>query len=256
MNVDNVDAPAGRVVVVGGGIAGLAAAHRVLRAGRSVTVLEAADRLGGKLHAGEIAGARVDLGAESMLARRPEALDLASAVGLGGHLQPPATAAAAVWTRGALRPLPKGHFMGVPGDAGGLGGLLSDEGLRAVRRDRELPPDAPGEDVAIGAYVARRMGREIVDRLVEPLLGGVYAGDAYRISMKAAAPKLLDAVRAHGTLTDAVRSLLPAPAGAPAPPRPRPSPVCAAASADCRSPSPTPCGTAAARSAPGPPCGG
>ncbi len=120
-----------------------------------------------------------------------------------------------MWTRGALRPLPAGHFMGVPGDAGGLGGLLSDEGLRAVRRDRGLPPDAPGEDVAIGAYVARRMGREIVDRLVEPLLGGVYAGDAYRISMKAAAPKLLDAVRAHGTLTDAVRSLLPAPAGAP-----------------------------------------
>ncbi|WP_236245780.1 protoporphyrinogen oxidase [Streptomyces sp. CC210A] len=220
MNVDNVDAPAGRVVVVGGGIAGLAAAHRVLRAGRGVTLLEAGDRLGGKLHSGEIAGARVDLGAESMLARRPEALDLASAVGLGEHLQPPATAAAAVWTRGALRPLPKGHFMGVPGDAGGLGDLLSDEGLRAVHRDRDLPPDTPGEDVAIGAYVARRMGHEIVDRLVEPLLGGVYAGDAYRISMKAAAPKLLDAVRAHGTLTDAVRSLVPAPRDAGAVPPP------------------------------------
>ncbi|MCH0538980.1 protoporphyrinogen oxidase [Streptomyces sp. MUM 203J] len=222
MNVDNVDTPPGRVVVVGGGIAGLAAAHRVLLAGRRVTLLEATGRLGGKLHAGDIAGAPVDLGAESMLARRPEGIELATAVGLGGDLQPPATAAASVWTRGVLRPMPKGHVMGVPGGAGGLGGLLSDEGLRAVARDRALPPADPGEDVAIGAYVAQRMGHEIVDRLVEPLLGGVYAGDAYRISMKAAVPRLLDAVRAHGTLTEAVGSLLPAPQAVP---RQTPAPV-------------------------------
>ncbi|KOG86449.1 hypothetical protein ADK38_30975, partial [Streptomyces varsoviensis] len=71
------------MIVIGGGISGLAAAHRLLAGGARVTVLEASGRLGGKLHAGEIAGVPVDLGAESMLARRPEGVELARAAGLG-----------------------------------------------------------------------------------------------------------------------------------------------------------------------------
>ncbi|MGA4797461.1 protoporphyrinogen oxidase [Streptomyces lavendulocolor] len=211
MNADTGATPSsGHVVVIGGGIAGLAAAHRLVTAGRRVTLLEATTRLGGKLRTGEIAGAPVDLGAESMLARRPEAIDLAREVGLGDRLQPPATTSAAVWTRGALRPMPKGHVMGVPGDAAALGSLLSPEGLARIERERDLPPIDPaalGDDVAVGRHVADRLGREVVDRLVEPLLGGVYAGDAYAISMRAAVPKLFEAARAHATLTDAVRSL-------------------------------------------------
>jgi oxygen-dependent protoporphyrinogen oxidase len=203
------------VVVVGGGIAGLAAAHRLLSAGARVTLLEGGDRVGGKLLAGEIAGAPVDLGAESLLARRPEAVALARAVGLGDRLRPPATTTASVWTRGALRPMPKGHVMGVPGDAAALADLLTEEGLHRVERDRELPPTEIGEDVAIGAYVADRMGREVVDRLVEPLLGGVYAGDAYRISMRAAVPALFAAARTHGTLTEAVHAVQRAGAATP-----------------------------------------
>ncbi|HEY9368038.1 protoporphyrinogen oxidase, partial [Streptomyces sp.] len=219
MNADtrtDAPAPAGRhVVVVGGGIAGLAAAHRLVTAGVRVTLLEGGDRVGGKLHAGEIAGAPVDLGAESLLARRPEAIALARAVGLGDRMLAPATTTASVWSRDALRPMPKGHVMGVPGDAAALTGLLSEEGLRRVGRDRELPPAALGEDVAIGAYVADRMGREVVDRLVEPLLGGVYAGDAYKISMRAAVPKLFEEARAHGTLGEAVRAVQRAGAATP-----------------------------------------
>ncbi|WP_345639620.1 protoporphyrinogen oxidase [Streptomyces tremellae] len=206
----------GRVVVVGGGIAGLAAAHRLLASGASVTVLEGSDRLGGKLHGGEIAGVGVDLGAESMLARRPEGVELARAVGLGGLLTSPNATTSSVWTRGALRPMPKGHVMGVPGDPAVLADLLSPEGLARIAEERSLPPGDVGEDVAVGAYVAQRLGREVVDRLVEPLLGGVYAGDAYRISMRAAVPQLYAAARRHGSLLDAVRSLQAAPA-APAP---------------------------------------
>ncbi|MFE6761676.1 MULTISPECIES: protoporphyrinogen oxidase [unclassified Streptomyces] len=195
------------VVVIGGGIAGLAAAHRLVGAGLRVTLLEATDRLGGKLMTGEVAGARVDLGAESMLARRPEAVALARAVGLGDRLQPPATATAALWTRDALRPMPKGHVMGVPGDPSVLGEVLSPEGLARIAEDRELPPTAVGEDVSVGTYVADRLGREVVDRLVEPLLGGVYAGDAYRISMRAAVPQLFQAARQGGSLLDGVTRL-------------------------------------------------
>lgn len=197
----------GHVVVVGAGIAGLAAAHRLVRSGARVTVLEASGRVGGKLLPGEIAGVRVDLGAESMLARRPEAVALAREAGLAARLRPPATATASIWTRGALRPMPKGHVMGVPGTAAALAGVLSDEGLARVERDAELPRTEIGDDVAVGEYVAARLGREVVDRLVEPLLGGVYAGDAYRISMRSAVPQLFEAARTHASLTAAVRDI-------------------------------------------------
>ncbi|MFF4572851.1 protoporphyrinogen oxidase [Streptomyces sp. NPDC001410] len=196
-----------RVVVIGAGIAGLAAAHRLLERGARVTVLEASGRVGGKLLPGEIAGVRVDLGAESMLARRPEAVALAREVGLADRLQPPATATASIWTRGALRPMPKGHVMGVPGTANALAGVLSDEGLARIERDAALPRTEVGDDVAVGEYVAQRLGREVVDRLVEPLLGGVYAGDAYRISMRSAVPQLFQAARTHDSLTAAVRDI-------------------------------------------------
>ncbi|MFH7339190.1 protoporphyrinogen oxidase [Streptomyces sp. KHY 26] len=197
----------GHVVVIGAGIAGLAAAHRLLERGARVTVLEASERVGGKLLPGEIAGVRVDLGAESMLARRPEAVNLAREVGLAGRLQPPAVASAAIWTRGALRPMPKGHVMGVPGTAAALAGVLSDDGLARIEQDAVLPRTEVGDDVAVGEYVAARLGREVVDRLVEPLLGGVYAGDAYRISMRSAVPQLFQAARAHASLTEGVREI-------------------------------------------------
>ncbi|WP_031169238.1 protoporphyrinogen oxidase [Streptomyces durhamensis] len=197
----------GHVVVIGAGIAGLSAAHRLLGRGTRVTVLEAADRVGGKLLPGEIAGVRVDLGAESMLARRPEAVTLAREVGLTGRLQAPATATASIWTRGALRPMPKGHVMGVPGTAAALSGVLSDEGLARIERDAGLPRTEVGDDIAVGEYVAARLGREVVDRLVEPLLGGVYAGDAYRISMRSAIPQLFQAARTHTSLTEGVREI-------------------------------------------------
>ncbi|MEW1641126.1 protoporphyrinogen oxidase [Streptomyces sp. NPDC091219] len=197
----------GHVVVIGAGIGGLAAAHRLLDSGVRVTVVEASDRVGGKLLPGEIAGSRVDLGAESMLARRPEAVALAREAGLADFLRTPATATASIWTRGALRPMPKGHVMGVPGTASALSGVLSDEGLHRIERDADLPRTEVGDDAAVGAYVAARLGREVVDRLVEPLLGGVYAGDAYRISMRSAVPQLYQAAKTHDSLTEAVRGI-------------------------------------------------
>ncbi|WP_431780179.1 protoporphyrinogen oxidase [Streptomyces chumphonensis] len=198
-----------RILVIGGGISGLVAAHRLLEVGggTEVTVLEASARLGGKLRGGEIAGVAVDLGAESMLARRPEAVELARAVGLGPELEPPAVAGGAIWTRGAVRPMPGGHLMGVPGDPAVLGDVLSPDGLARVAEDADLPRTPLGEDVTVGGYVAERLGREVVDRLVEPLLGGVYAGDAYRISLHAALPQLFEAARRERSLLAAVRSV-------------------------------------------------
>ena len=206
--------PLPHVLVVGGGIAGLAAAARLSGADGStptarVTLAEAGPRLGGKLYASEIEGVTVDLGAESMLARRPEAMELARAVGLGDALQPPSTAKAAIWTRDALRPMPTGQLMGVPGDLDALAasGVVSAEGLARIAAEPALPPVEPGTDVSVGRFVGERLGREVVDRLVEPLLGGVYAGHADRISMRAAVPQLLALAQRGGSLVEGVHAL-------------------------------------------------
>ncbi|MCX4746289.1 protoporphyrinogen oxidase [Kitasatospora sp. NBC_01287] len=211
-----------KVTVIGGGIAGLAAAAHLAGAAGGpalarVTLLEAGERLGGKLRTGEVGGVQVDLGAESMLARRPEAVELARDVGLADLLEPPSTAKAAVWTRGELRPLPGGQLMGVPGDLAALAasGVLSPEGLARARAERPAGA-ALGDDAAIGAYVAQRLGQEVVDRLVEPLLGGVYAGRAEEISLRAAVPQLLAIAQGGGSLVEGVHALLDRPqAGGP-----------------------------------------
>lgn len=202
--------PAGRLAVVGGGITGLAAAQAAARAGWRVTLLEADTRTGGKLALGDVAGAQVDLGAESILARRPEGIGLAEQVGLGEELVHPATTAAGIWSRGELHPLPGGQLMGVPGDLRALAasGLLSAAALARVRADRLLPRTPVEGDVAVGEYVARRVGRDVVDRLVEPLLGGVYAGHADRLSLLATVPQLAPLAAAGTSLTNGVRDLL------------------------------------------------
>lgn len=199
------------VVVVGGGISGLAAAVALTRraAGLRVTVLEGAARVGGKLALAEVAGITVDVGAEAMLHRRPEATSLAREAGLGGDLVHPATVSASLWNRGETIPLPR-TLMGVPVDARELAesGVLSEAGLARAALDAVLPPTRIGEsDVSVGRLVEERFGREVVDRLVEPLLGGVYAGHARELSARAAVPQVV-------ALLDRDRSLLRAAAQA------------------------------------------
>jgi oxygen-dependent protoporphyrinogen oxidase len=214
------------VAIVGGGIAGLAAAFFLRDRGVAVTVLEGSPRLGGKLAVSEVAGVAVDEGAEALLARRPEGTDLIGAVGLAGRLELPGTTAAGIWTRGRLHPLPKRQLMGVPADLGELqsSGILSDAGLARARDDSRLPATPRDGDVPVGSYVGSRFGRELVDRLVDPLLGGVYAGRSDELSFEATLGALAEASRQHRSLAEAAASLLPAP-GAPGRPPVQARPV-------------------------------
>ena len=206
------------VAIIGGGIAGLAAAYALRDAGVAVTVLEGSPRLGGKLAVSPVAGIDVDAGAEAMLARRPEGVGLLAELGLDGERRQPGTTSAGIWTRGQIRPLPRRQFMGVPADPAELAstGLLSPEGVDRAAADAELPAaPADGADGSVTDRVGARKGREVVDRLVEPLLGGVYAGRCEDLSFQATLAPLAAAAPRFATLGQAVASLLP-----PAPPAP------------------------------------
>jgi protoporphyrinogen/coproporphyrinogen III oxidase len=211
------------VAVIGGGITGLAAAFYLRDYPVRVTVLEGSPRIGGKLSASDVGGVAMDEGAEALLARRPEGIELVTAAGLSGDLVPAGVTSSAIYTRGAMRPLPRRQFMGVPADPDELAasGVVSAGGAERVRH--EVTVSGPAGDVSVTEYIGARLGQEVVDRLVDPLLGGVYAGRSEDLSFAATLTPLAAAARTRVTLTDAVTSLLPPP------PRPgsstKPAPV-------------------------------
>jgi oxygen-dependent protoporphyrinogen oxidase len=212
-----------RVTVVGGGISGLAAAHRLLTlaadAGEpiEVTVREREQALGGKIRTTPFAGLpAVDEGADAFLARVPWAVALAREVGLGEQMVSPAAGSAAVWWKG-LQPIPAGLLLGMPTDLLQLARtrLISWPGkLRAateVLRPRTPIDHGPGAD-SIGAYVRARFGDEVHERLVDPLVGSIYAADTDRFSLAAVA-QIHDLAATNRSVLLAARRRPPAPEG-------------------------------------------
>jgi protoporphyrinogen/coproporphyrinogen III oxidase len=197
-----------RVVVVGGGISGLAAAHALATGPNppQITVLEGSPRLGGKLAGAELEGVPVDLGAESVLARRPEAVDLIRAVGLGDEVVHPASTSAGLWVGDRIRTIPP-TIMGVPVEPAATVDVLGSSAAAEVAHEAELPAPELTEDVAIGRFVAERMGHAVTDKLIDPLLGGVYAGKAEEISLAAAVPELYARLRTAPSLLAAAAEL-------------------------------------------------
>ncbi|MER5261674.1 protoporphyrinogen oxidase [Actinosynnema sp. NPDC002837] len=205
-----------RVAVVGGGISGLAAAHRLRhllgpRAG--ITVLEQSDRLGGKLRTAEVGGRAYDVGAEAFLNRRPEATGLVAELGLADQLVHPAKVAASIHAAGDTRPIPAQTLMGVPASVDAVRQVLSHEGLLRVAAEPDLPPiRLDGADVSVGALLRERFGPEVGDRLVGPLLGGVYAGRTDVLGLRATMPQLARALDSGvGSLLAAAATTIPAP---------------------------------------------
>ncbi|MET0521286.1 MAG: FAD-dependent oxidoreductase, partial [Jiangellaceae bacterium] len=209
------------VVVVGSGISGLTAAYLLCQAGRGavrVTVVEKGPVVGGHLRVAEVAGLPIDEGAESLLNRRPEAVELARTAGLGDDLEHPVTAAAGLWSRGAVVPLPATTLLGVPSVPADLAQILDPDDVARVAAE----PTVPGfpvldDDVAVGTVVSDRMGRAVTQRLVEPFLGGVYAGRADELSLQATMPDLAAALSREGSLLRAAASVRKGAAGSAVP---------------------------------------
>jgi protoporphyrinogen/coproporphyrinogen III oxidase len=192
-----------RVAVVGAGVAGLAAAHRLrtlLGPDAAITVLEQRDRIGGVLRTVDLAGKPYDVGAEAFLARRPEVPMLLAELGLADRLVHPTAAHASIRAAGRTVALPVGTVLGVPTSTARLTGLLSDAGLAAVTAEAALPMAwTPGGDVALGRLLRARFGDELIDRLVDPLLGGVYAGRVDALGLRPTMPALAAALDAGAT---------------------------------------------------------
>jgi protoporphyrinogen/coproporphyrinogen III oxidase len=201
-----------RVAVVGGGIAGLAAAVRLRDRAPSDTeiiVYEQSGALGGKLRTGELGGVAVERGAESFLVGAPDggesaAVLFARRLGLGDALVHPDPVPAALAIGGRMEPVPAGTLLGVPADVAHLGGVA--EPAADADRDEGRPLLAAGDDVAVGELVRARYGDAVADHLVDPMLGGVYAGRADRLSLAATMPALARAAQSEHTLAGAVRA--------------------------------------------------
>jgi oxygen-dependent protoporphyrinogen oxidase len=192
------------VVVVGAGIAGLAAAWEAADAGAEVVLLDADRRAGGKLASTTLLGRRIDTGADAFLARRPEAVGFVRDVGLGNSLTEPGSSSALVWSGGRLQRLPDGLLLGVPTSLVALArsGVLSPLGVGRAALDLVLrgEPVTADADVAVGPLIRRRLGREVHERLVDPLLGGINAGNSDHLSLQAGVPQLAAAVQGQRSL--------------------------------------------------------
>lgn len=206
-----------RVVIVGGGIAGLTAARRLSLAGAQVTVLEASERFGGQLAHHEVGGIVLDAGAEAFATRRGTVEKLATALGLEADIVRPAGTPA--WLFRADRsavPLPATSLLGIPGIPYAPD-VVAAIGRRAATRaqlDTLMLGQVGAQSRTLGELVRRRMGRGVLEGLVAPVARGVHSADPDDLELDVVAPGLRNALLTEANLAAAVRSLRdPATAG-------------------------------------------
>jgi protoporphyrinogen/coproporphyrinogen III oxidase len=196
-----------RIVVVGGGIAGLAAALRIERTSpdSEVVLVESRPRIGGTILTEEAGGFVVEGGPDSFLARKPRGVGLCEELGLTCDLIKRIARHRRTYVRlgGELRSLPEGLTGMIPTrlDALASSGILSPEGLVRFALEPLVPPSPEAGDESIAEFVSRRMGREAYERLVEPLMSGIYAGDGEQLSLAATFPNLRQLERDYGSVT-------------------------------------------------------
>jgi oxygen-dependent protoporphyrinogen oxidase len=202
------------VLVIGGGITGLAAAYEVARRGLRPVVLEAGPRAGGLILTDHAGGFTIEAGPDSVLTTKPAALDLAREIGLEPEIQTVRPPGGAFVLRGrTLYPLPRPLLLGIPQSWRALArySLLSPAARARLAIEPLIPARRVLADESVGSFFRRRFGRAAVDLIAQPLLGGIHAGDIETLSMQSLFPRLLDIERTHGRVFGAPTS---PPAGA------------------------------------------
>jgi oxygen-dependent protoporphyrinogen oxidase len=199
------------VVVVGGGVAGLTAAHVLRRRGLPVVVLEASGRWGGVVQTVREHGLLLETGPDAMLSTKPDGVALVRALGLGDRIVPtnPDQRIVYVVRRGRLHPMPEGMVLGVPTRVLPFlrSRLLSWPGKLRTLAEPLVRSRSPEPDESIAAFTRRRLGREAWERLADPLLGGIHAGDTEALSIRATFPRLVELESRHGSLVRGMRAM-------------------------------------------------
>ncbi len=202
--------PAPRFVVVGGGITGLAAARRLalLAPEAVITLIEREERLGGKIVTERVDGFTIEGGPDSFLSVKPRGIGLCEELGLEGQLQgtDERHRRTFVMKAGRLQRLPEGLTGLIPSRLGPMTrtGLISPLGKARMALDFVLPRKRDERDETLAAFIERRLGREVYDRLIEPLMAGIYAGDGRQLSLAATFPQLRMGEVRHGGLIKGV----------------------------------------------------
>ncbi len=197
-------------VIVGGGIAGLAAAYELQTRGASYRLFERAPRPGGVIFTDRVGGFTIDAGPDALLIQKPAAVQLCRQIGLGDRLMPTRKPRTAYIIRdGRLHPLPESSVLGIPRDVRALAAtrLFSIAGKARMAAELLVPAVRTGSDESIASFIGRRFGREAVTYLAEPLLAGIHAGDVERLSMRGLFPRFVEAERKHGSVLRAFRQL-------------------------------------------------
>ena len=198
-----------RIAIIGGGISGLSAAFAIeewRRRGSEVeyTLYESSSRFGGVLHTEHIDGCVVEAGPDSFLTEKPWAADRARALGLGDQLigSYDATRKTYILTHGRLVEMPDGLMFMVPTKIlpTGMSPLFSWKTKLRITQEMFHPPRAADHDESVAAFIERHYGAEMVDRLADPLLSGVYGGEAANLSVRAVLPRFVEMERMHGSL--------------------------------------------------------
>lgn len=205
-----------RVVVAGGGITGLSAAFYLKKAAAArglpleLTLVEAEKRLGGKIATMRRDGFVLERGPDSFLARKPAFAELVRDLGLGDRLVgiDPAASKIYVLNDGRLRVMPPGLSLGVPTRLlpFALTPLLTPAGKLRAALDLVLPRRKDEDDEPLGRFLSRRLGRQALERIAEPLLSGIYAGDVDRLSLEATFPQFREMERRYGSLIRGMRA--------------------------------------------------
>ncbi len=195
-----------KVLVIGGGLAGLTTAYDLMKAGAEVSVHEASHRWGGKIFSSPVGDRMVDAGPDNFLARVPEGTDLCRELGLEDKLTIPVSPRPAyLYLDNSLKLLPAGTVLGVPTDFNALEGIISPAGIKRARQDLELPPTPLADTTSVGEYCRARLGDEVTDTLIDPMVGGINASSIEQLSMADGAVQLFAAAQRSPSLVAGLR---------------------------------------------------
>lgn len=200
-----------RILIIGGGLSGLTAAYTLEKnKTENVTwdLYEQAETFGGKFETVKRDGFLIEKGPDSFLARKEAGLQLVAELGLTDKLIANATGRSYIFHDGSLHPIPEGSVMGIPTDEKALlaSSLLTEAGKERAILEKTLPFDAKNEDISLGEFFEARFGHELVKRLVEPLLSGIYAGNIYEMSLRATFPQFEQAILKAGSLMEGLKT--------------------------------------------------